>query len=678
MQTAETVGKSLAEDLHELNHHAGRASGLNPAIYDSLEELEIYLLDVRSRREQRRQARQERQRLTVAVGRVQAELGAARQEEDEEIVAELQMVLQGFEQRLFIASAGMPALAVVRSRGSAEEAVPEALIRIDAFVKPEELKPEKIVEEKISEEKVSEERVQEPIAPFQPLSTTIEHLLQGTTGETIVEINEIIAQVEKPEGDETSQDNQAIPFEEMPPVPVVLLTEEERRERIETLNGRFETLLPRWREIDEAGLLLNSRELNRPLCFQARALACEIASLFAAARRQDVLAEMRRPLLDARDKIDLARSYARDNAISLPFEDAFWADADKPLLEEEWEELARYYEATAVAQTAWEWHVAHKELGEPSSRLPLLNAAAAAQQMLFRALEDFGGSDRMQGDLYVFLRAAATEIGYLTAMNCDMKWAELETLARQLPDMLAKTQRAFTLNGERRQKEERKAAAIQAVVSWAESRKSQALSKYTVSNQRAELLVLLDECFACGVPPTNVPVRSALLDVGPVLLEGQTKWSKILDAILTERRRKGMDAAPVEETPELEEEDDVTDSQNETHRQYAALLAENQKVLILGGTPRQRVCEDLKQMLHCGEVRWPENRKSDRASKFQSDIKRADILIMAKNFASHEMTEKGREWMRSSGGHYILLPSGYGVKQIIQQLYNYAVAREGS
>lgn len=660
MQTAET----RVEVSHDLSTNYSINSYMNPGIYESLEKLEIYLLDVRARREQRRQARQERQRLTVAISRVRAELAAVRQEEDDEIAAELQMVLGVFEQRLLAASAGMPALAVVCGRSS------EASAASPFSPRPE---PGAEASNEKTALKIVEERVQEPIEPVELIEPIVGHI--GHFEPLIVEtIFEPIA--EEPEGEETDQYNRVTPFEDTLPSPIIILTEEERRERVEALTARLETLLPRWREIDDAGLQLNNQELNRPLCFKARALACEAASLLAIARSQDVLPEMRRPLLDVRDKIDLARGYAGDITISLPFENAFWADTEKPLLEEEWEELARYYEATATAQTVWEWHIMHKEPGDTASRLPLLNAAAAAQQMLFRALEDFGGSDRMQGDLYISLRAAATSIGYLTAMNCDMKWGELETLARQLPDLLTKNQRAFDLNSERRQKEERKNAAIQAVVHWAENRKSQALSRYTISSQRAELLVLLDECFARSVPPTNVAVRSALLDVGPVLLEGQPKWSKILDAILAERRRKGIDAAPVEETPEPEEEDNVTGSQNETHRQYAALLAENQRVLILGGIPRQRVCEDLKQMLNCAEVKWPESRKSDRASKYQSDIKRANILIMAKNFASHEMTEKGREWTRASGGDYILLPSGYGVRQIIHQLYNYALARE--
>jgi hypothetical protein len=39
------------------------------------------------------------------------------------------------------------------------------------------------------------------------------------------------------------------------------------------------------------------------------------------------------------------------------------------------------------------------------------------------------------------------------------------------------------------------------------------------------------------------------------------------------------------------------------------------------------------------------------------------------------MSEKGREWIKSVGGNFIFVPSGYGVNQIIHQLYKYASAR---
>jgi len=42
---------------------------------------------------------------------------------------------------------------------------------------------------------------------------------------------------------------------------------------------------------------------------------------------------------------------------------------------------------------------------------------------------------------------------------------------------------------------------------------------------------------------------------------------------------------------------------------------------------------------------------------------------VVKKFASHEMTDKGREWAKEFGKMFVLLPGGYGVNQIINQMY---------
>ncbi len=420
--------------------------------------------------------------------------------------------------------------------------------------------------------------------------------------------------------------------------------------------------------------------LDRPRCLQTRALACELGGLNALAHQQGVGKEMRGAIVRVRERMELARGYAGDNTPCLPFEPTFWSNVAAQLTPEDWEELAGLYAATAEAQSAFEWYGEHKEALEDGQRWTLLNAIAAVQQRLFRVLEEFDSKDRLQTDMYLYLRAAADTEGYLTAMNPDMAWHDREAIAAQLPTLLQNAQRAYIANAERKAKEARKAAAIAGVLEWSAERKTQALSKYTLDKQRAELSRLLDECLAAGVPPTHLQVRSALLEIGPMLLDNQAKYRKFLDAIVTERKRKGLDA-PDKEAGE-DAPDDVdnepADSQIEAYRQYVSLFTEGQKILILGGVPRQRVCEELEQQLACVEVKWPDSKKSDRAGKFQGDINRADILIVVKNFASHDMTEKGRAWTRAQGKHFILLPSGYGVKQIIHQLYNYATMREGN
>ena len=247
-----------------------------------------------------------------------------------------------------------------------------------------------------------------------------------------------------------------------------------------------------------------------------------------------------------------------------------------------------------------------------------------------------------------------------------------------MESVLAQARSACVASCERKEKEAQKSVAIQSVLDWSPGGSGRVVTKYSQDRDRGELLPLLDACLAAGVPPTNVQIRAALFDVAPLLLEGAAKYRKFLDAVLTERRRKGLENADQEAPPAGEEETEPTDTDMEQYLQYVALFAAGMKVVILGGVPRGYVCEELKGLLQCDEVLWLESKKSDKSSKFQTEIKKADLLVAVKNFASHEIVEKAREWKRADGGHFIALPGGYGVKQIVHQLYHYLLRNEGA
>ena len=687
------------------------------SIFESNDALKRYLQDARERREQRKLTRQERERLNEAIALVTTELDAAKQDDDAEIALELETVLQQFTQRLLQLEERSYSLAIVHSP-LADAGAPTPsdtgllLLQPTIFAQPisslpptvafrqtPPLSPIGIVQ---PEEGVQPAETSLTVPSPQPSSPSVDNLrdeiliradsspqCSGLPPTEYAEIEYADAIVVTdwrgteeprtlPQPEALIADGAAI---QLPLAPeVVPLSEEQRSARLETLTAELNSIETRWREIDAESLSRPEGGMHRPRCLQTRALACELGGLNARAQGQGVGKELRGAITSMRERMELARAYGGDAAPCLPFDPAIWSNVTAQLSEDDWAELADLYAAAAVAQNAYEWYKEHREPLENGLRWSLLNAIAAAQQRLFCVLEEFDSKDRLQADLYIHLRAAADTEGYLPAMNPDMGWAERESIAAQLPQLLQNAQRVYTANVERKAKEARKAAAIAGVLEWREQSKAQALSKYTLDKQKLEIARLLDECLSAGIPPTNVQIRSALLETGPLLLEKLVKYSKFLDAILTERKRKGLDATEKDasEDASVEEEDEPADSQMENYRQVASLFSEGQKLLILGGVPRQRVCEELEQLLACAEVKWPNSKKSDRAGKFQGDINRADILIVVKNFASHEMTEKGRDWMRAQGKPFILLPSGYGVNQIIHQLYNYATLREGS
>ena len=151
------------------------------------------------------------------------------------------------------------------------------------------------------------------------------------------------------------------------------------------------------------------------------------------------------------------------------------------------------------------------------------------------------------------------------------------------------------------------------------------------------------------IPATNLKVRGALLEDAPRLLDGLPKYGKFLEAVQNERKRKGLDESPTPIGSEDLEDANLPKRQIDEYREMVAMFTQNMRVLILGGTPRPRVPDELKGLLNCAEVEWAESTKGDRASKFRAQINRSDIVIAAKNLASHEITEKARQWTEEVG-----------------------------
>ena len=92
---------------------------------------------------------------------------------------------------------------------------------------------------------------------------------------------------------------------------------------------------------------------------------------------------------------------------------------------------------------------------------------------------------------------------------------------------------------------------------------------------------------------------------------------------------------------------------------------------MLGGKSRPQVAEDLSELLQC-DVAWHDSDSGDKFAKFASNLKKADIVLLLKNFASHEIFYGSKDAMASDGKHFVVLPSGYGVRQVVFQLSEYA------
>lgn len=588
----------------------------DPLIYDSLDALDDYLSCIRLCREHRQRMRAEVKRLGIAIGKVTAELEATLQDEDCEIVRELQGVLKEFENRL--QRAQVPISSAVVSSGAAaalsELGIADAGREAEAAVKDE-----------------------------------------VTAALCVAAVQAVVIDQEEGEDQTPSAAVHA------------LISDAETALWKEGWLAEIDALSTRWNELDKEGLRLKESALNRPACFRLRAQACSLARIQAQAEQMGLGFHIKDAVTALRDKMELARTYAGDTTDVLPFHPRLWTDNGALLPMEAWDELVDLYAKTAEAQEAWDWYARLQDAADAGSQHALVNAIGAAQQTLFRALKAYGGADRLQGDLYGGLREATGAVGFLRSLSMEVTWDELIEMGLELPDLLVGAQKAVAAAREKREKEARKIAAIQAVVEWQKDYKALPVSTAAATQAKARLLPLLDACIGCGVPATNVQVRGALLESAPLLLQDLPPYAKFLDAALTERKRKGVDVVAVE--TENAEEEDLPDAQVAESLEWVRVFSEHQKVMILGGSARSQVAEKLKQMLLCPAVEWIDSKKGDRMSKFKNELIRSDIVIVVKKFASHEMTEKGREWAKEYGKAFVLLPSGYGVNQIVHQMF---------
>ncbi len=612
-------------------------------IFDSREALETYLGEVKERRSQRRAEREQRMLLQFALQRLGEELTAAEQDEDAEITAELRQALAECEIRLSRLTAGtfVPSEA---ERTLAETTVP-APESLSFFPAPIVLEAPPSAEAERAVVCVAETHTTAPESVFSEP-----------------------ARLETPPPANGMQAKSLAAF----------------RAEIEGLSGQFQAIFAE-------GLAYPDGSHNRSLCFRLRALASQLCGIQARAASARLDGALMGDFQEVWNALEMERAYASEGFAAPCFE-ADYRHCEAGILPEQWESLAQGYAGAAEAETAWEWH---RTQNEEADLLPLsyrsgtLNAIAAAQQILYRALAHFATEDTLQTEAYSLLRQAAKKAGYLSALSPDIADTALEAETRSLSERLLALQWEWERNAEslrlareqetlRKQKAASKEAALSDFRALLQRLPALGKAAGSLAGDRKELLPILDRCIEANVPPTNVEVRNALLETGTRLLEGQPKYSRILDAILAERLRKGMDrrVSPGEEADETEEPE-PPDTTIQEYLNVVSPFVKDFRILILGGSPRQHVSEELKAMLGCAEVKWRDSKRSDKASKFEADIRKSNMLLLLKNFAGHDMSEKGREWIRSVGGHFVYIPSGYGRNQLINQLYKYVTSKEG-
>ena len=336
-----------------------------------------------------------------------------------------------------------------------------------------------------------------------------------------------------------------------------------------------------------------------------------------------------------------------------------------------WSELARLYEGCAAAGEALDWYQAHEDEVPDASRVDVLNAVSAAQQRLYRSTDGTGKRDHAVYEMYQRIRSVGENTGYLKALSQSVGEAELLELAAGGPRLFERMHAEVEERRARVEREARKEAAVAAVVAWEEMLEGRGVTSDSLEADRASLCALLDECLEAGVPTSTVKVRTAILDTAPVLLERQPRYAKFLEAVMLEREKRSLAAVEVA-PPEVEVRDE------ELGRLVGAVapFASGKKVVMLGGKTRPQVAQELGGLLGC-DVTWIDSDYGDKYSRFAPQVKKADLVLMLKNYASHEAFWGSKEAMAKGGKHFVVIPSGYGVKQVVYQLSEYVARLKG-
>ena len=217
-------------------------------------------------------------------------------------------------------------------------------------------------------------------------------------------------------------------------------------------------------------------------------------------------------------------------------------------------------------------------------------------------------------------------------------------------------------------------AAIEAVLRVAGSRDDFGADPARLDEDRAAILPLLDHAFGLGVPPSNKMIRDALLDRWLALLDGEGNYTVFRREVELEIERRSQAAT---DSDEEEAEDDAGDAGSDTDILAHALLPvlKGKRLLMLGGVPRVQTAPKLQDVLGLEEVLWPEAKKADTPDKFETVMRKADIIVIVKNFSRHAASHAAAEIAKETGGHCVMLPAGYGVARIIAQLHAYFKAR---
>lgn len=400
--------------------------------------------------------------------------------------------------------------------------------------------------------------------------------------------------------------------------------------------------LQEWK--DQYPLKTASGDLHVPNCLRLRAIACRQRRLEEEAGDTEV-AEVTELSKDITGLMEAAGD--REYSVSLDRE------IEPHPTAYQWGELAERYEEMARAEEAFAWWNRHRAVLAAAEVQPLVESIAAIQQRFNRLLFRVGARDPFQQQLFDELRTWAREA------QCY-----LHSLRPKVP-MIELVERSATLEpawqGARDlvEEEDRRKQAIENVVALTSEPDFGTNAERDETRLRAAVL----ECRALAVPPSDRRTRDALLPWG-AMLEGDDRFKEVLREINLEWERRQEAGRPEEVHEEPDAALEALNGQLEAVRE----LTRDKRCLFLGGTCREETRRKIEEALELRELVWPSTKPSDPLSRFETEIRHSDFVVLLTRFSRKEW-KGAQELCERDGKKFVQLPSGYGVTQVVHNIY---------
>ncbi len=411
-----------------------------------------------------------------------------------------------------------------------------------------------------------------------------------------------------------------------------------------------------------------------------KALVCQLNAVHADACAHGAGVSIRPRSRSLMNRLEYERAVLSDTGDSTPFDADVLSDLSPTITAEQWRDLAEWYTKLSDGYAVLGEINAKYNDAERADLGKVYNALGASQACLKVLLDEVEGREQLVNRMYRRVRQEWGERGFLTGLNSTTPWDELVEQSSDLELALAEAERYIASRRAEDAKRDRQASTTEALCSLFKAEPNLGGTPALLNTHRQRLFERLDACIAAGVSPTNKTVRNLLMANGIVLLSGETRFKKHLEAVKTELARKGSQA-PVEDSskPAQGELEEVTKSEEEveqpTDAETATMAAEltavcqKRRILILGGVANARIVTELKEMLEGAEIQWLGTNKSSKPSKYESEIKRSWVVLFAKNMSSHAVGTMGKEWVKGAGGKFAFITAGYSSKQLIRLLH---------